>query len=154
MIVTLALRKCVTDLSPYVRKAVANAIPKCHALDLSQLDFLVEILQQLLNDKSTIVLGPAITAFNVVCPSRYDLIHKSFRKFCHLLSDIDEWGQLETIELLHRYLRVHLKSPSSSALELIDLDPDHALFLGSCKSLLYSRNPAVIHPLSLRSYLI
>jgi AP-3 complex subunit beta len=29
-IVVLAIKKCAADMSPYVRKAAALAIPKCH----------------------------------------------------------------------------------------------------------------------------
>nr|KAJ3420623.1 AP-3 complex subunit beta-1 [Polyrhizophydium stewartii] len=164
--VTLALRKGVSDLSPYVRKAAANAIPKCFGLDASQKDFLVELIQQLLNDKSTVVLGTAVSTFNRVCPERFDLVHKHFHKLCRLLVDCDEWGQIEILSLMLRYIRAHFVQPgrdfeaSTSPIKVSgffdtpatgsgaslkrSVDPDHALFLRACRPLLMSRNPSVV----------
>ncbi|KAL2915024.1 AP-3 complex subunit beta [Polyrhizophydium stewartii] len=165
-IITLALRKGVSDLSPYVRKAAANAIPKCFGLDASQKDFLVELIQQLLNDKSTVVLGTAVSTFNRVCPERFDLVHKHFHKLCRLLVDCDEWGQIEILSLMLRYIRAHFVQPgrdfeaSTSPIKVSgffdtpatgsgaslkrSVDPDHALFLRACRPLLMSRNPSVV----------
>jgi AP-3 complex subunit beta len=90
----LAVRKCATDGSPYVRKCAANAIPKIFTMDAEQLDHLKQILELLLKDSSTMVLGSAIAAFNEVCPTDYALLHQNFRKLCHLLADMDEWTQV------------------------------------------------------------
>jgi hypothetical protein len=49
---------------------------------------LVDIIQTLLKDNSTMVLGSALYAFNQVCPDRLDLIHPVFRKLCALLADL------------------------------------------------------------------
>lgn len=90
----LAVRKCATDSSPYVRKCAATACTKIYSLDAEQLPQLQQILDKLLKDNSTMVLGSAMAAFNEICPLSYSLIHNSYRKICHLLADMDEWSQV------------------------------------------------------------
>jgi AP-3 complex subunit beta len=90
----LAVRKCAADSSPYVRKCAANAIPKVYSMDAEQLDNLKQILEILLKDTSTMVLGSAVAAFNEICPADYSLLHRHHRKLCHLLADMDEWTQV------------------------------------------------------------
>lgn len=99
----LAARKCATDSSPYVRKCAANALPKIYAFDPEQLDQLKQLIEKLLKDTSTMVLGSAISAFNEICPTCYELIHRSYRKICHLLADLDEWSQVTYLHLLPLY---------------------------------------------------
>lgn len=110
----IAIRKCASDVSPYVRKCAANAISKVFVLDPDQSDVLAEIIGQLLNDHSTMVLGSAMQALNEVCPNRLDLLHAPFRKICHLLADIDEWGQIIAINVLTRYCREQFKHFNAS----------------------------------------
>jgi len=108
----IAIRKCAGDSSPYVRKCAANALSKVHAMDsVDQKEVLAEIITLLLNDSSTMVLGSAVQALNEVCPDRLDLLHHPFRKLCHLLADIDEWGQAVVINVLTRYCREQFQSP-------------------------------------------
>lgn len=90
----LAVRKCATDNSPYVRKCAANAVPKIYSLDHEQLDHCKQIIETLLKDSSTMVLGSAVAAFNEICPFSYELLHQPYRKLCHLLADMDEWTQV------------------------------------------------------------
>ncbi|KAH6583714.1 hypothetical protein BASA60_001312 [Batrachochytrium salamandrivorans] len=158
-IIVLALRKGVVDLSPYVRKAAANAIQKCYSLDPSQRESLIDLLSLLLNDKSTVVLGTAVLSLNRICPDRYDLIHKHYHKLCRLLVDCDEWGQIEIISMLMRYTRVHFLPPTDTSLvsstasslahppnatTLSYCDSDHAEFITSLRPLLHSRNISVV----------
>merc|ERR1711998_737973 len=86
-LVVLAIRKCIKDSSPYVRKAAAHAIPKVYSLDRDQEENLIDIIKQLLADSSTMVLGSAVAAWAEVCPNRWDLIHPHFRKLCRLCAD-------------------------------------------------------------------
>lgn len=107
----LAIRKCTADASAYVRKCAANAISKIFAVDPEQKDVLAEIIGALLHDASTMVLGSAVQALVEVCPDRLDLLHRPFRKMCHLLADLDEWGQTVTINVLMRYCHEQFQSP-------------------------------------------
>lgn len=90
----LGVKKCASDSSPYVRKCAATACSKIYSCDPEQLTQLQQILSKLLSDSSTMVLGSAICTFNEICPTNYTLLHKSFRKICHLLADLDEWSQV------------------------------------------------------------
>ncbi|KAM7534716.1 hypothetical protein Aperf_G00000107158 [Anoplocephala perfoliata] len=112
-ILMLAVRDGAVDLSPYVRKTVAHAIPKLYSLEPEEKDSLVEIIKKLLEDKSTVVAGSAVQAFEEVCPERLDLIHKHYRKLCSLLMDVDEWGQIAIINLLTRYARTQFPDPKT-----------------------------------------
>ena len=165
-IVSLAIKRGCGDMSPYVRKAAALAIPKCYRLDPNSLPQLVDYLTTLLGDKQYYVVGSAVVSFLEVCPDRIDLIHKHYRALIRKLVDMDEWGQLATLRLLTIYARRcfprktkrQKKSKTKafyddegseeeddpSAPEIQILDPDLELFLKACKSLLQSRNSAVI----------
>lgn len=112
-IVMLAIRDAASDMSPYVRKTVAHAIPKLYSLDEEQKDDLIEVIEKLLSDKTTLVVGSAVMAFEEVCPERVDLIHKNYRKLCNLLVDVDEWGQVIIINMLTRYARTQFTDPNA-----------------------------------------
>ncbi|PRD34080.1 UNVERIFIED_CONTAM: AP-3 complex subunit beta-1 [Trichonephila clavipes] len=111
-IMMLAIRDAVNDMSPYVRKTAAHAIPKLYSLDPEQKDQLIEVLEKLLSDKTTLVMGSAVMAFEEVCPERIDLIHKNYRKLCNLLVDVEEWGQVIIINMLIRYARTQFVDPN------------------------------------------
>ena len=83
-----------TDMSPYVRKTAAHAIPKLASIDPSTREQLIEIISRLLGDRAPLVAGSAVLAYLRVCPDRVDLLHKNYRKLCQMLIDVDEWGQL------------------------------------------------------------
>ena len=94
-------------MSPYVRKAAACSIPKCYTLDPSLIEPLTEMIEYLFDDKSLLVIGSVVSSFNQICPEKSDMIHKRYRKFCRVIGDIDEWGQLEIMNVLMRYVRLN-----------------------------------------------
>lgn len=167
-IMMLAIKEASADLSPYVRKTAAHAIQKLYSLDQDQKEQLIEVIEKLLKDKSTLVAGSVVMAFEEVCPDRIDLIHKNYRKLCNLLVDVEEWGQVVIISMLTRYARTQFTSPwkedamfdetnekafyDSDSEEKKDqvkarpyvMDPDHRLLLRNTKPLLQSRNTAVV----------
>ncbi|KAK2144879.1 hypothetical protein LSH36_722g00029 [Paralvinella palmiformis] len=168
-IMMLAIKEAVMDMSPYVRKTAAHAIPKLYSLEPEQKEVLLEVIEKLLADKTTLVAGSAIEAFEEVCPERIDLIHKNYRKLCNLLVDVEEWGQVVIINMLTRYCRTQFVNPNqSNTLDENDekafydsdeevtreannktkkaymMDPDHRLLLRTCKPLLNSRNASVV----------
>ncbi|XP_020509660.2 AP-3 complex subunit beta-1 isoform X1 [Labrus bergylta] len=166
-IMMLAIKESAADLSPYVRKTSAHAIQKLYSLDPDQKEQLIEVIEKLLKDKSTLVAGSVVMAFEEVCPDRIDLIHKNYRKLCNLLVDVEEWGQVVIISMLTRYARTQFISPwkdgamfdenekafyDSDSEEKKDeteakpyiMDPDHRLLLRNTKPLLQSRNTAVV----------
>ncbi|XP_059391915.1 AP-3 complex subunit beta-2-like [Carassius carassius] len=111
-IMMLAIKEAASDMSPYVRKTAAHAIPKLHSLDPDQKDQLIEVIEKLLADKTTLVAGSVVMAFEEVCPDRIDLIHKNYRKLCNLLIDVEEWGQVVIINMLTRYARTQFLNPN------------------------------------------
>ncbi|CAN7998896.1 unnamed protein product [Ixodes hexagonus] len=159
-IMMLSIKDAVNDMSPYVRKTAAHAIPKLHSLDPEQKDQLIEVIEKLLSDKTTLVVGSAVMAFEEVCPERIDLIHKNYRKLCNLLVDVEEWGQVEIILMLTRYARTQFVDPnkldggggdeerhfydSGDEDRAPSVDSDLRLLLRNSKPLLQSRNSAVV----------
>uniref|UniRef100_K7GBM7 AP-3 complex subunit beta n=1 Tax=Pelodiscus sinensis TaxID=13735 RepID=K7GBM7_PELSI len=113
-IMMLAIKEAASDMSPYVRKTAAHAIPKLYSLDSDQKDQLIEVIEKLLSDKTTLVAGSVVMAFEEVCPERIDLIHKNYRKLCNLLIDVEEWGQVVIINMLTRYARTQFLSPNQN----------------------------------------
>lgn len=171
-IMMLAIKESVMDMSPYVRKTAAHAIPKLYSIDPEQKDQLVEVIEKLLGDKTTLVAGSAIQAFEEVCPERIDLIHKNYRKLCNLLVDVEEWGQVVIINMLTRYVRTQFLNPNKDDIQdeserpfyesdkdddgsdasteakpkpkPFVMDSDHRLLLRQAKPLLNSRNGSVV----------
>ncbi|THH14725.1 hypothetical protein EW146_g5644 [Bondarzewia mesenterica] len=142
-IVVLAIKKCAADVSP---------------LDASHLPSLIQILSTLLRDRSPLSIGSVAVAFESVCPTRLDLLHPHFRRLCRLLVDVDEWGQVDLLELLIRYARTMLPRPTLSEPKVPgdpqaeDVDPDLTLLLNSAEPLFQSRNPAVVLSVSRAFY--
>ncbi|KAG9757899.1 ARM repeat-containing protein, partial [Aureobasidium melanogenum] len=104
-IVSLAIKKGTADMSPIVRKAAAFACVKCVKLDPATLPQVTEYLSTLLGDKQYFVVGAAVAAFSQVCPERLDLIHPHYRSIVKKLVDMDEWGQVSTLQLMTIYAR-------------------------------------------------
>jgi vesicle coat complex subunit len=104
-IVSLGIKRGAGDMSPYVRRAAALAIPKCYRLDPNTEPQLLEYLSTLLGDKQYFVTGAAVAAFLEICPDRLDLIHPHYRSLVRKLADMDEWGQLATLQLMMVYAR-------------------------------------------------
>ena len=65
-IVMLAIKDSAVDMSPFVRKTAAHAIPKLHSLDPEQKEELVAVIEKLLGDRTTLVVGSAVMAFEEV----------------------------------------------------------------------------------------
>uniref|UniRef100_A0A2I3GEB7 AP-3 complex subunit beta n=1 Tax=Nomascus leucogenys TaxID=61853 RepID=A0A2I3GEB7_NOMLE len=156
-IMMLAIKEAASDMSPYVRKTAAHAIPKLYSLDSDQKDQLIEVIEKLLADKTTLVAGSVVMAFEEVCPERIDLIHKNYRKLCNLLIDVEEWGQVVIISMLTRYARTQFLSPTQneSLLEenaekaFYGSDEDEAKGAGSeetAAAALPARKPYVMDP--------
>ncbi|KAM6937549.1 AP-3 complex subunit beta-2 [Xenentodon cancila] len=130
-IMMLAIKEAASDMSPYVRKTAAHAIPKLYSLDPEQKDQLIEVIEKLLADKTTLVAGSVVMAFEEVCPERIDLIHKNYRKLCNLLIDVEEWGQVVIINMLTRYARTQFLNPNVNESLLEEGDSGEKTFYAS-----------------------
>ncbi|KAK7734229.1 AP-3 complex subunit beta [Cytospora paraplurivora] len=165
-IVSLAIKKGVGDMSPYVRRAAAMAIPKCFRLDPNQAPQLIEYLSTLLGDKQYFVAGAAVTAYMEICPERIDLIHEHYRSLARKVVDMDEWSQLSTLRMMTIYARKcfprrtrtatsaekaslqgsygEAENGGGAADQVPVLDPDLELLLNAIRPLLRSRNSGVV----------
>merc|ERR1719318_954604 len=159
-IMLLAIRESAVDMSPFVRKTAAHAIPKLYSLEPEMKEELIAVLEKLLADRTTLVIGSAVMAFEEVCPDMNELIHKNYRKLVSLLVDVEEWGQIVIVNMLTRYARTQFTDPNlgqaedaeddeentaqEAAKPLYKMDPDHRLLLRSTKPLLQSRNASVV----------
>ena len=81
-------------MSSFARKTAAHAIPKLYSLEPEMKEELIAVLEKLLADRTTLVIGSAVMAFEEVCPDMNELIHKNYRKLVSLLVDLEEWGQI------------------------------------------------------------
>ncbi|KAJ8099637.1 adaptin N terminal region-domain-containing protein [Lipomyces tetrasporus] len=163
-IVLLGIRKSIVDMSSVVRRAAAVAIGKAYELDKSNLETLVGYLATLLADKSFYVIGSAVQTFVNMCPDRLDMLHTNYRRYCNMLADIEEWGQVCVLDMLTRYVRIYVpkgrmvKKPNDKFYsddeenekevekeqEEFVIDPDLEMLLAAAKPLLQSRNSAVV----------
>jgi AP-3 complex subunit beta len=170
-LVSLAIKKGASDLSPIVRKAAALACVKCVTLDANTRPQVEEYLVKLLADQQYYVAGAAVQAFMEICPEKLDMIHPVYRKLCKMVVDMDEWGQLAILRLMATYARksfprrtkrvkraatreqktqdfyedLEPKEEQEQDFEDVEvLDPDLELLLKSVQPLLQSRNSAVI----------
>ncbi|KAK9385549.1 adaptin N terminal region-domain-containing protein [Lipomyces mesembrius] len=163
-IILLGIRKAIVDMSAIVRRAAAVAIGKCFELDKSNLETLVGYLVTLLADKSFYVVGSAVQTFVNICPDRLDMLHTNYRRYCNMLADIEEWGQVCVLDMLTRYVRVYVPKGSmvkkqkdefysddeesgkeaEEQQEDFVIDPDLEMLLAAAKPLLQSRNSAVV----------
>lgn len=110
-----------------------------YSLDSSLLPSLIDIITTLLRDRSPLSIGNVIVAFEAICPTRLDLIHQHYRRLCRILVDVDEWGQVDLLNLLLRYARIMLPRTGGD-----QVDKDVTLLLTSSEPLLMSRNPATV----------
>ncbi|CAK9300798.1 unnamed protein product [Gordionus sp. m RMFG-2023] len=109
-IMMLAIKEGMRDMSPYVRKTAALAIPKLYKLDPELKESLIEVIEKLLADKSTLVVGSANMAFEMVCPEREDITKRFFSRMCKLFflgerhgPVMDEWSCCHVIYTLTRF---------------------------------------------------
>lgn len=95
----MTIKQGSIDTSAYVRKVSCHALIKVYHMDSTQSETLIDILDKLLGDNATMVVGSAVGVFEELCPQRMDLIHRHFRNICYKLSEFDEWGQVLAINI-------------------------------------------------------
>lgn len=141
-LVGVAIAKGARDTSWYVRRAAADAVTALWKADPSNENrlALLPTLEVLLGSASALTVGSALSAWEELCPSRWTLIHPGYRKWCKMLMDVEEWGQVVLLKVLLRYGRTFFLDPARGT-----LDPDAELAIKSSEPLLQHMNPAVCH---------
>ena len=79
-LILAAIKESSSDMSPYVRKTAALSIPKLVAVDPDMRDEAICLIERLLKDRTSHVLGSVVEAFSDVCPERLDLIHSQYQE--------------------------------------------------------------------------
>ncbi|KAM5387713.1 hypothetical protein ACJA88_000973 [Fusarium oxysporum] len=130
-IVSLAIKKGVADMSPYVRKAAALAIPKCHRLDPSQAPQLIDYLSTLLD----------MDEWSQLATLRLMMYYarKCFPRRTESPDESTENSQDQQVDDFYGESRQGSRSQGS-----LVLDPDLALLLNGIRPLLQSRNAGVV----------
>lgn len=147
-LVVLTINRLLNDSNWSVRRTVAESLIIVHKMDSeSYRESLIEgPLRRMLKDHSPLVLGSVLTAWEVICPTRWDLIHQNYRFYCRSLLDADENGQNVIMRVMTRYVREHLRNPQQaqgSGSGSVS-DPDLDLLLNGVTVLFHSRNPSIL----------
>ncbi|GAA5985274.1 hypothetical protein JCM10908_002598 [Rhodotorula pacifica] len=142
-LVGMAIQKGARDSSWYVRRATADAVRALYGADPTKdnLAVLRPTLKVLLDGATPLTIGAALTAWEDLCPTEWDLIHQNYRRICKMLMDVDEWGQTTVLRVLARYGRTFFLDPATKE---GTVDPDAELALKHSEALLQHLNPAVV----------
>lgn len=125
-ILSLSLKKTVKDSSPLVRSASAIAAIKCHQLDRlyneatyadqdmaarlsdtsSVTSQLYQLIDTLLADNDSRVVGSAILAYHAVFPGCFDLIHGKVSHLISKLNYMDNYSTALLIDILTDYCKL------------------------------------------------
>ncbi|KAF4676388.1 AP-3 complex subunit beta [Perkinsus chesapeaki] len=135
-VVMAAVNQAAVDSSVYVRKSVAAVcLPQVFTTDIDQFPLVRSLLLKMMtSDGSELVVGAAVMSYFVVCVQLYGLprdqqevhsddalrtdrikeslsmIHSAYPRLVKLLPLMEPFGQYYTIELLHRYCRLHFNN--------------------------------------------
>lgn len=153
-LVGVAVEKGARDGSWYVRRASAEAVISLWRADKTydNRSRLLPSLTILLTSASPLTIGSALSAWEEICPTRWDLTHSGYRKWCKMLMDVEEWGQCVLLRVLLRYARTFFLEPKDDS--TLDVDLESAL--RASEALLQHLNSAVCQPLrgTLVNYLL
>lgn len=112
-VVMLAIKKAMTDVAPLVRRTAAVALIKAHRISKGDsTDQSAEVIAKLLGDRNMDVAGAAAAAWLEVLPTRYDLIHRDYRRLCRGLSEAGDHAQISLLRMLLRYCRANFSDPN------------------------------------------
>ncbi|SCV73435.1 BQ2448_7361 [Microbotryum intermedium] len=141
-LVGVAISKGARDSAWYVRRATADAVATLWRADATpeNRNQLLPTLIVLLNSASPLTIGSALSAWEEMCSTRWDLIHPCYRKWCRMLVDVEEWGQTVVLRVLLQYGRSFFLDPAQGG----KLDPDAELLLKASDALLQHINPSVV----------
>jgi AP-3 complex subunit beta len=140
-LVGMAIQKGARDSAWYVRRATADAVRVLYLADPTNdnRSSLLPTLVVLLDNASPLTIGAALAAWEALCPQNWELIHPNYRKWCKLLVDTEEWGQIALLRVFVRYGRTFFRDPAVTG----KVDPDAELALKGSEALLQHLNPAV-----------
>ncbi|GAA5972420.1 hypothetical protein JCM11641_001836 [Rhodosporidiobolus odoratus] len=141
-LVGMAIQKGARDTSWYVRRATADAVRTLFLADSTSDNraSLLPTLQVLLDNATPLTLGAALTAWEAVALHKWEMLHQNYRKWCKMLVDVEEWGQVTLLRVLAKYGRTFFLDPAVTG----RVDKDAELVLKGSEPLLQHLNPAVV----------
>ena len=141
-VIVQALMTCKVDLSPIVRKACCISLPKVLLMNPSKKDLMVDILIAFLDDGVSYVVAAALKSMMLICPDRFDLLHKHYLKLVKMMRESIGSDQIIFINVLTKYSKLFFQNPTN--LERVRWDKDFEKFIFECEYLLISRDPGVV----------
>ena len=141
-VLTLSLQRGVSDFSIYVRRSACYALIKISEWEDTDRNLIVQLLGKLLADSNLMVIGPALMAFNRICPENLDLLHGHFRRIVRSLPLIEFIFIANTLQVLLRYSRIYLDRQFID--RTVKLNPDLKVLQETVESLLNYDSPSVV----------
>lgn len=116
----MAVKNCMVDSVPFVRKIAAHSLLKLYQWDPSQEESVVAILKVLLREVNALVFSSAIIAYSEICPTRYELLYPCYRRMLDMLPMMDESAQVVALTVLMKFARTQFLQPKAS--DLLDVE--------------------------------
>ena len=141
-IMTMALQRGVSDFSVYVRRSACYALIKLSEWEDCDRGLMLQMLNKLLTDSEIFIVGPALVAFNCICPEKLDLLHGHFRRIVRNLPSIEFLFIPNTLLVLKRYARIYLDLQFVEKTQRVN--NDFKVLMDSVEELLHYDSPSVI----------
>jgi AP-3 complex subunit beta len=107
-VLTLALQRGASDFSIYVRRSTCFALIKISEWEDCDRSLIMLLLSKLLSDSNIMVIGPALMAFNRICPAKLFMLHGHFRRLVRSLPLLEFIFVSNALLVLLRYARIYL----------------------------------------------
>ena len=141
-VLTISLQRGVSDFSIYVRRTSCYALIKISEWEECDRSLIFQLLCKLLADSNIMVVGPALMAFNQICPENLNLLHGYIRRIIRSLGEIEYIFIPNVLQILTRYARLYLD------IQFIDknakINPDMKALLDAVEGILCYDSPSVI----------
>jgi AP-3 complex subunit beta len=141
-VLTLSLQRGVSDFSIYVRRSACYALIKISEWEDIDMNLIIQLLGKLLSDSNVMVVGPALIAFNQICPEKLDLLHGHFRRIVRSLPQLEFIFIPNALQILTRYARIYLDK--NFLFPEAKLEHDLKVLFETVETLLYYDSPSVL----------
>lgn len=138
----LSIEQHILDDSPLVRRIAVLGINKLYSFCPEFKADLRKLLERSLDDTVPVVFGAALQTFELAFSDDWDLFHPSFHKVCSMLHELDQFEQVNALQLLTRYVRENFADARYKQDEEINMDLQAAY--KAAGMLLRAASPAVV----------
>lgn len=140
-VLTLSLQRGAGDFSIYVRRSACYALVKLSEWEDCDRNLIIQLLVKLIADSNALVTGPALMAFNRICPENLDLLHGHFRRIVRMLGQFEFLFIPNVLQVLVRYSRIYLDQQFVDCSSRVN--PDFKVLLEVMEPLLNYDSPSV-----------